>query len=81
DGGRPLLPRRLRQTSLAPQLAQAPVSPEQAAADIVDEVLAGTRYIITHGDLGAAVRERSALLQDAAQRALSRTSAAESTRH
>ncbi|MET8649694.1 SDR family oxidoreductase [Nocardia aurea] len=64
-----------------PGMVRAPVSPEQAAVDIVDEVLAGTRYIITHGDLDAAVRERSALLQDAAQLALSRTSTAESTRH
>ncbi|MCX4096749.1 SDR family oxidoreductase [Nocardia sp. alder85J] len=59
-----------------PGMVQAPVSPDEAASNVADEVLAGTRYIVTHGDLEPAVRERSALLADAARRAFTRTSTA-----
>lgn len=57
-----------------PGMVQAPISPDEAAANVIDEVLAGVRYIITHGDLATAVRERSTLLQNAADDARSRTS-------
>jgi len=44
-------------------------TPEDAARHVIDALLAGERYIVTHGDLVEAVDSRSAALRRAAQRA------------
>lgn len=49
-----------------PEMVQNPVSPEEAAGNIADAVLAGERYIVTHGDLVGAVDGRGELLRQAA---------------
>jgi NAD(P)-dependent dehydrogenase (short-subunit alcohol dehydrogenase family) len=49
-----------------PTMAEAVISPDDAAANIVDAVLAGERYIVTHGQLEAAVSSRSEQLRAAA---------------
>jgi len=53
-----------------PDMVQAPVSPEEAAANVVDALLAGERYIVTHGDLVGAVTSRDEQLLAAAKAAL-----------
>lgn len=53
-----------------PEMVQAPVSPEQAAANVVDALLSGERYIVTHGDLVGAVTRRDEQLLAAARAAL-----------
>ena len=45
---------------------------EDAARDVVDEVLAGEPYIVTHGDLLEPVSEHHALILNAVERARSR---------
>ncbi len=52
-----------------PDMASGIVTPEEAAERSIDGVLAGERYIVTHGDLLDAVSARSAALRDAADRA------------
>jgi hypothetical protein len=52
-----------------PEMAAALATPEDAAAGVVEAVLAGAPYVITHGDLGAAVATRCAKLADAAEAA------------
>ncbi len=52
-----------------PQMAAMLATPEAAAAGVVEAVLAGERYIITHGDLVDAVAARSNMLTRAAARA------------
>lgn len=53
-----------------PEMVQAPVSPEEAAANVADALLAGQRYIVTHGDLVGAVTSRNEQLLAAARAAL-----------
>jgi NAD(P)-dependent dehydrogenase (short-subunit alcohol dehydrogenase family) len=55
-----------------PTMAAALVSAEEAASGVVDAVLAGTPYVVTHGDLRAAVDDRAAGLRDAANAAVER---------
>jgi NAD(P)-dependent dehydrogenase (short-subunit alcohol dehydrogenase family) len=52
-----------------PGMTRAVAAPEDAARKVLDAVLAGERYIITHGDLVEAVDERSAQLHRAAESA------------
>jgi len=52
-----------------PALAQAVVPAADAARHVVDALLAGEPYVITHGDLVGAVEARSAALRTAAERA------------
>ncbi|HEX4016200.1 MAG TPA: SDR family NAD(P)-dependent oxidoreductase [Frankiaceae bacterium] len=52
-----------------PEMVQAPVDPDEAAANVVEALLAGERYIITHGDLTGAVTSRDEQLLAAARRA------------
>jgi NAD(P)-dependent dehydrogenase (short-subunit alcohol dehydrogenase family) len=49
-----------------PALAAAVIAPEDAARGVIDAVLAGERYVVTHGDLVAAVAARGAELDRAA---------------
>jgi NAD(P)-dependent dehydrogenase (short-subunit alcohol dehydrogenase family) len=56
----------------APTMAAALLGAEEAASGIVDAVLAGERYVVSHGDLRAAVDERSAGLRQAAVAAVER---------
>ncbi|OHV31719.1 MULTISPECIES: SDR family oxidoreductase [Pseudofrankia] len=49
-----------------PGMVQNPVTPDEAAGNIVDALLAGERYIITHGDLVDAVGTLGADLRQAA---------------
>jgi NAD(P)-dependent dehydrogenase (short-subunit alcohol dehydrogenase family) len=53
-----------------PEMVQAPVSPQEAAANVVDALLSGERYIVTHGDLVGAVTSRGEQLLAAAKAAL-----------
>jgi NAD(P)-dependent dehydrogenase (short-subunit alcohol dehydrogenase family) len=53
-----------------PTIAAALVSAEDAASGVVDAVLSGTPYVVTHGDLRAAVDERAARLRSAAHAAV-----------
>ncbi len=53
-----------------PEMVQAPVSPEEAAANVIDALLAGQRYIVTHGDLVGAITARDEALLEAARAAL-----------
>lgn len=52
-----------------PGMATMLATPEDAAAGVVEAVLAGERYVITHGDLTAPVAARSADLTRAAEAA------------
>jgi NAD(P)-dependent dehydrogenase (short-subunit alcohol dehydrogenase family) len=52
-----------------PDMASSVATPEDAAAGVVESVLEGTRYVITHGDLVGAVERRGTALQQAAQAA------------
>jgi NAD(P)-dependent dehydrogenase (short-subunit alcohol dehydrogenase family) len=52
-----------------PGLAGDVATPEDAAREVIDGVLAGERYIVTHGDLVDAVVTRCAELRRAAERA------------
>jgi NAD(P)-dependent dehydrogenase (short-subunit alcohol dehydrogenase family) len=52
-----------------PAMVADVVTPEVAARRVVDALLAGERYIVTHGDLTDAVTSRSAELLHAAQAA------------
>jgi NAD(P)-dependent dehydrogenase (short-subunit alcohol dehydrogenase family) len=54
-----------------PGLAEGVVTADEAAAGVVDAVLAGERYVVTHGDLAHAVDARSAELRKAAATAAS----------
>ena len=52
-----------------PGMAAMLATPEDAAAGVIEALLAGERYIITHGDLTAAAAERAELLGRAADAA------------
>ena len=52
-----------------PEMVQAPANPDDAAANVVDALLSGERYIITHGDLVGAVERRQEQLHAAAVKA------------
>jgi NAD(P)-dependent dehydrogenase (short-subunit alcohol dehydrogenase family) len=52
-----------------PAMASMLATPEDAAAGVIEKVLAGEPYVITHGDLTEAVAGRSAVLARAAERA------------
>jgi hypothetical protein len=52
-----------------PTMASMLATPEDAAAGVVEAVLAGEPYIVTHGDLTEAVAARSAALTRAAESA------------
>ncbi|UGQ11978.1 SDR family NAD(P)-dependent oxidoreductase [Yinghuangia sp. ASG 101] len=56
-----------------PEMVRNPVSPDVAAGNIADALLAGERYVVTHGDLVAAVAGRGELLREAAVVARDRT--------
>jgi NAD(P)-dependent dehydrogenase (short-subunit alcohol dehydrogenase family) len=49
-----------------PAMASALATPEQAAENVVDALLSGQRYVITHGDLVDAIDDRTAELRRAA---------------
>ena len=53
-------------------MASAIATPEDAAAGVIDAVLADEPYVITHGDLVAAIAGRAAALTRAAERARDR---------
>lgn len=53
-----------------PTIADDVIGPDAAAVGVIDAVLAGERYVITHGDLVDAVDARSADLRRAAEAAL-----------
>jgi NAD(P)-dependent dehydrogenase (short-subunit alcohol dehydrogenase family) len=52
-----------------PGMAAMLATPEDAATGVIEAVLAGEPYVVTHGDLTAAVSDRSAKLLRAAERA------------
>jgi NAD(P)-dependent dehydrogenase (short-subunit alcohol dehydrogenase family) len=52
-----------------PEMAAMLATPNDAAAGVIEAVLAGEAYVITHGDLTTAVAERSAALARAAKSA------------
>lgn len=52
-----------------PQMASMLATPEDAAAGVIEAILADERYVITHGDLSGAVAARSAELTRAAEAA------------
>jgi NAD(P)-dependent dehydrogenase (short-subunit alcohol dehydrogenase family) len=52
-----------------PTMASMLATPEEAAHGVLEAVLSGERYVITHGDLTGAVAARSALLAEAARAA------------
>jgi len=52
-----------------PALAEAVVTPEDAARRVVGAILAGERYVITHGDLTGATAARAARFRQAAEAA------------
>lgn len=54
-----------------PTMASALATPDDAAAGVVEAVLAGRPYVVTHGDLTPAVAARAALLTIAAEAARS----------
>jgi NAD(P)-dependent dehydrogenase (short-subunit alcohol dehydrogenase family) len=56
-------------TSSNPAMLQAVTTAEDAARRVIDALLAGERYIITHGNLVGAVDARSRLLRQAAEAA------------
>lgn len=49
-----------------PEMTQDVATPEEAAGNVIDAVLAGERYIVTHGDLVDAVDQRGEELRAAA---------------
>jgi len=51
------------------EMASMLATPEDAAAGVIEAILAGERYIITHGDLSTGVAARSAELTRAAEAA------------
>lgn len=51
-----------------PDMVQNPASPDDAAASVIDALLGGERYCVTHGDLVDAVTSRCAELRQAATR-------------
>jgi NAD(P)-dependent dehydrogenase (short-subunit alcohol dehydrogenase family) len=53
-----------------PAMVDTVVSPEEAAGRVLDALLAGERYVITHGDLVGAIDARATQLRGAAQAAL-----------
>ena len=53
-----------------PTMAAALVSAEDAARGVVDPILAGARYVVTHGDLLGAIDERASRLRSAAHAAV-----------
>src|SRR4051812_29432590 len=53
-----------------PTMAASLVSAEEAASRVVDPIVAGARYVVTHGDLVAAVDERTSRLRSAAHTAV-----------
>jgi NAD(P)-dependent dehydrogenase (short-subunit alcohol dehydrogenase family) len=53
-----------------PTMAAALVSAEEAASGVLDAVLAGAPYVITHGDLRAAIDQRASRLRSAAHAAV-----------
>jgi NAD(P)-dependent dehydrogenase (short-subunit alcohol dehydrogenase family) len=55
-----------------PEMAAMLASPEDAAEGVVEKVLAGESYVVTHGDLTAAVTTRCEQLSAAAQAARDR---------
>ena len=52
-----------------PTMASMLATPEDAAAGVIEQILAGAPYVITHGDLTEAVASRSAALARAAEAA------------
>ena len=59
-------------TSMAasnPAMVAALATPEQAASRVLDALLSGDRYVVTHGDLVTAVDLRCAELRRAAEEA------------
>jgi NAD(P)-dependent dehydrogenase (short-subunit alcohol dehydrogenase family) len=54
-----------------PDMAAMLATPEEAATGVIEAVLAGERYVITHGDLTAAVVARAEALTAAAEAARS----------
>jgi NAD(P)-dependent dehydrogenase (short-subunit alcohol dehydrogenase family) len=52
-----------------PAMAQDVIAPAEAATGVIDALLAGERYVITHGDLLDAIDTRSADLRRAAEAA------------
>ena len=52
-----------------PNMSTMLATPDEAAAGVVEAILAGERYVITHGDLVDAIAEREAELQRAASTA------------
>ncbi len=52
-----------------PTMATALATPDDAAAGVIEAVLAGRPYVVTHGDLTPAIAARAALLTTAAQAA------------
>jgi NAD(P)-dependent dehydrogenase (short-subunit alcohol dehydrogenase family) len=50
-----------------PDMASMPIAPEEAAARSVEALLRGERYVITHGDLRAALTRRDDALRRAAE--------------
>ena len=49
-----------------PEMTQDVATPEKAAGNVIEAVLAGERYIVTHGDLVGAVDRRSQAMRAAA---------------
>lgn len=60
---------RVAMAASNPGMTQAVAAPEAVAQKVLDGLLAGERYIITHGDLVQAVEERSTALRRAAESA------------
>lgn len=56
-----------------PAMASMLATADDAAAGVIEAVLAGERYVVTHGDLTAAVDARSTMLATAAAHAARRT--------
>lgn len=57
-------------TESNPKMSQFLAMPEDAAAGVVEQVLAGELYVITHGDFIEAIDARAERIRDAAQRAV-----------
>jgi NAD(P)-dependent dehydrogenase (short-subunit alcohol dehydrogenase family) len=53
-----------------PAMAQDVATPEDAAARVVDALVRGDRYVVTHGDLTEAIETRTADLRRAADEAI-----------
>ena len=49
-----------------PEMSQDVATPDEAAGNVIDAVLAGERYIVTHGNLVSAADGRSEQLRAAA---------------